>query len=184
MAVRSSMETLIRRLRDMVGDNGDGKPEFDGDRLQAILDNNQTRVRYEDVTPVLHFQPGGRADIHEVLSRFTDWEDGPELVDSQRNVLTALTEDLKTGRWTFTADMLTKIPIYVSGYAYDVYGAAADVCIEWASRLARRYDTGDERQKMARSQMATSLRAQAKEFRALAPMRTVRATRSDVRRQN
>lgn len=181
MAVRDSMLTLIQRLRDRTGDTEDA-PVFQGQRLQDILDNNQIRVRYERLIWVPHYIPGGVAEIHEVLSLFTDWEDTPELVDSQRRVLTPDTTDLKTGRWTFTANLMGLIPVYATGFAYDMYNSAADVCQEWAAKLARRYDTGDERQKMARSQMSTSLRAQAKEFRGMAPLRNAQAVRSDVRR--
>jgi len=139
------MSDLILRVRALTKARTD---EYDVDveswwtdqRVQDTLDSNSTFV----IDHGLAWQPqsigGGTVEYHIAQAGYRDWEqmasgttrwvirDGPGAVQGTAGY----TVDYRAGRITFTADQ-GGTAYYLTGYSYDVYGAAADI---WAERLA------------------------------------------------
>jgi len=86
----------------------------------------------------------------------------------------------KDGRLEFATDQSFHVPL-ISGLAYDLNGAAADVLTDWAAAVKDGYDVTLDGQSMSRSQRHSQLLEQAEAFRARSPIGSVRMRRRDVR---
>lgn len=86
------------------------------------------------------------------------------------------------GRIEFNTDQSSAVPL-LSGNAYDLHGAAADVLTVWAAAVKLGYDISTDGQSMNRSQRHRMLLDQADTHRAQAVPGRVRLARSDIRRR-
>lgn len=86
------------------------------------------------------------------------------------------------GRLEFDTDQTSKA-LMLTGIAYDLNGAAADVLTDWAAAVKGGYDVTVDGQSMKRSQRHSQLLAQAETFRAKAVIASVSMHRSDSRRR-
>ena len=84
------------------------------------------------------------------------------------------------GRMEFDADQSSR-PLFLTGLAYDLNAAAADVLTDWASAVKEGYDVTADGQTLTRSQRHKQMLEQAKTFRNRALAGSVRMHRSDVR---
>jgi hypothetical protein len=84
------------------------------------------------------------------------------------------------GRIEFKTDQATHVPL-LTGLAYDLNGAAADVLTAWAAAVQQGYDVTIDGQQMRRSQRHEQLLKQAETYRARAVVGTVKLHRTDVR---
>jgi hypothetical protein len=84
------------------------------------------------------------------------------------------------GRIEFASDQSTYF-LYLTGLAYDLNGAAADVLTDWAAAVKGGYDVTIDGQQMTRSQRHAQLLDQAKAFRSRAIVGSVRMRRGDQR---
>lgn len=170
MAVRSTMTSLINRLRRMIGDAaGEGQTWQDED-LQDYLDANRTEVRYGRLQEVETVLPAGTVEYKIFVANVGDWEDGAALVDSSFDSLTPTTEDLLVGRWTFTT--APDRPVYVTGFYYDLPGAAVAVLEAWQAREKLSFDVRADGHELKRSQKFDMLGQLAERFRRMAKART------------
>lgn len=149
MAVRSSMQDLVARVRQLVGDVSAPQDLTDQD-IQDACDANRADVRYEllnaapDIQPP---QPGPSGNAQFVwatyFSDFQHWESDVVLQGMVTNngatsapwvVLTPVSSDLISGKWTFAVTLPSIAtppsqfpPVYATGKAYDIYAAAASL---------------------------------------------------------
>lgn len=78
-----------------------------------------------------------------------------------------------------------EMPLFWTGYAYDIHGAAADVLEACAAAMSTAYDVSMDGQSLSRSQIAENYRKQAERQRALGtggadgPLRSI-PTRADL----
>lgn len=86
----------------------------------------------------------------------------------------------RDGRLEFATDQSFHVPL-ITGLAYDLNGAAADVLTDWAAAVKDGYDVTLDGQSMTRSQRHSQLLKQAEAFRARSPIGSVRMRRRDVR---
>lgn len=84
------------------------------------------------------------------------------------------------GRIDFATSQTTTVPL-MSGIAYDLNGAAADVLTDWASAVKLGYDITAEGESLTRSQRHAQLLEQAQAFRSRAVIGSISLTRSDVK---
>lgn len=87
------------------------------------------------------------------------------------------------GFCTFTESQVASMPL-LSGTAYDLYGAAADILTDWASAVKLGYDLTTDGQTLKRSQRHEQLMDQAEDFRKRAVIGSVRMERRDVKADN
>ncbi len=84
------------------------------------------------------------------------------------------------GRIEFATDQ-AHFFLFLTGLAYDLNRAAADVLTDWAAAVKGGYDVTVDGQQMTRSQRHSQLLEQAKAFRNRAVVGTVRLRRGDQR---
>jgi len=174
---RATMASLIALVRTMTG--SPTTSEFSDDEIQNALDAHRREYRYAALD-ALETRTASDVEYHDFTSPYRHWENGVALVSSAYAALTPDDSDLINGRWSFDADMNGSMPILLSGFAYDVNAAAADICTEWAAKLARDFDFQADLDQFKRSQKRTGLLEAAKAFRARSlPGGTAWLTRSD-----
>ena len=78
-------------------------------------------------------------------------------------MITPAGSDLIRGRWTFSGHQSDGV--LITGDAFNVYAAAADVLDMWAAKVAREFDFTTDNATFRRSQQAAALRAQAEAYR-------------------
>jgi len=173
---RATMAPLILRVRQEAGDPLTSV--FTDDDLQQALEEHKF------VAVDLPLEPVWARDgsVPQFWAPIGYWEgdgDGtiPTFKSSSLAPLTATTTDLMSGVFTFTG---AQPPVYITGSAYDLYAAAADICERWASKLARAYDMSDDKISLSRSQMAAGLRDQARLLRQRAYPNTIQTGRGDM----
>lgn len=163
---RSTMAALITRLRTLVADPAGASQAWADDDLQLALDAHRHQARYEELAPLDTIAAGGAITWLIWISPFTDWEDSPVLVDSGYTVITPASSDLIRGRWTFSSHQAAGA--LITGDAFNLYAAAAEVLDMWATKTAREFDFTADNATFRRSQQAAALRAQAETYRARA----------------
>jgi hypothetical protein len=80
----------------------------------------------------------------------------------------------------FTESQISTSPL-LSGIAYDLNGAAADVLTDWASAVKLGYDITTDAQTLTRSQRHAQILEQAENFRKRATIGSVQLVRRDVK---
>lgn len=174
------MLALITRLIRLIGDDA-SDPEFSGDELQTFLDAYRMKHNQAHLQPIPTTEEGGSVLYYEFRAGISDWESAATLYDNQFAEIDSAdyTQDAQAGTWTFTVGMSTPL-VCVTGSTYDLYGAAADALEAWAAKLSRKADFSDGDLDLKRSQMAKSLRENARQFRARQRVGSARMVRTDV----
>lgn len=132
MALRSTMTALISRLRRLIGDPAGSDQVWPDEDLQDALDAHRREARYARLREIETITAGGAVEYKIFAADVTDWEDAA-LVDSSFAAITPNTSDLLTGRWEFTT--APNRPVMISGFYYDIYGAAVEVLESWLGLL-------------------------------------------------
>lgn len=177
--VRTSCKALLSRLRNLIRDTDPDCQTFTQDQLQTALDQRRERVRYLELEALETRAAGGAVSYVDFQACLGDWDADAALVDGQYNALTPNTENLETGEWSFTTEP-SNLPVYLSGFTYDLYGAAADLLEEWAAKVKTEYTFSPGSGQHVRSQQHQMLLVQAERYRALQRVTVARMFRSDV----
>jgi hypothetical protein len=155
------------------------------DHLQAVLDKRVTMRLLQapiEVITITEFggavvAKNGRVEIVGTLDTET-----AEIVGLDGGPIEGDATVFPNGAIDFTENQLSASP-RISGLAYDLNGAAADVLTDWAASVKGGYDVTIDGQALRRSQRHAQLLAQAEAFRSKAVIGSVRLTRSDTRRR-
>lgn len=152
---RTGMANLISRLRVTIDDAG--TVLFSDNELQTTLDEHKWRVDFEPLEYEYSHIAGGSVEYKVYHSHYTNYEEGTALFEvedsagSERGTAD-YTADYVTGMVTFTADQ-NGTALYLTGWSYDLNGAAADC---WGARMAKvasRYDVNLDGHNLSRSQL-------------------------------
>ena len=176
---RNSLSSIISHVRLLIGDTAGSPQVWSDDDIQTFLDNHRQDVKYAQLYPVTDYSTGV-AQYLEWRAGGGWWDDDATLTDAQYQTLTPATKDLQRGVWVFathTPDAL------LSGAAYDVNAAAADVCDAWIGKIKFAYDFTADGSTFHRSQMLDHLQALAVRLRSSGPnggVRTAQLVRSDL----
>lgn len=170
MAARTTMASIISRVRNMIGDTlaADAGQQFTDDAIQDVLDESRLVVRYAVLRAEPTLGAGGVLSYNDYYSDMEDWEDSPVTILQGPNftTLTPATTDTLTGHWTFTLPAPGQLrPVYVIGLTYDRYAAAGELLMRWAAATAGQYNVTLAGQSLARSQAATMRMQLASKFR-------------------
>ena len=175
---RTTMGSLITRVRLLVSDPAGASQVFADDQIQDALDAHRTDVRYLELEAVETLSPTGTQYLaHHDPVYGGGWEDDEVLQSGSWATLTPATSDRLVGRWTFAVS--TSPPVYVTGKVYDIYAAAADVLDAWAAKEKLSFDAQADDARMSRSQKHEMLLEQARTFRRRSRPRSARLIRSD-----
>jgi len=166
---RGSMADLITRLRFMIGDPWiAGTPPtstFTDNQLQDALDHHRTDVIQDRLIGRLTFTTSG-AEWLDYQARWGFWEDDVLIADSTWAEVTPDTADLLTGHWTFTASEIP--PLFITGKAYDLYGAAVEILEAWQGIVRTAGEIvsfSEDGQSFTRAAKGTGIAALAEEYR-------------------
>jgi hypothetical protein len=161
---RETLAKLRSRLRRLVADPAGSNQVWADEELDDALDHNRREARYAHLKEIETIQPSGSVLYLIYEAGVGDWEDGAALTDSSFNPLTTgITEDLLTGRWTFTT--MPNRPVHVTGFYYDLYGAAVEILENWQAREKLSFDAQADQQSFKRSQKFEMLAQMADRYR-------------------
>jgi hypothetical protein len=120
----TTISLLITKIRGLINDPVSISQIFSDADINAALENFRIYTEDESLTQVgtLGWQ-----------SKWRNWED-VSLVDSYGTTLTAVTENLTQGFWTFAT---TPTAVLATGWVHDVYAASADLLVLWAGKLSQ-----------------------------------------------
>lgn len=177
--MRSTMTTLILRVRRLVGDPDTAARFHQDDDIQDALDEHRLDVRYYQPAVTPTYALGVAAEWLDYYdNRYGgNWEDDVVFASGSYAVLMPDTIDNLVGRWGFTASQPP--PVYVSGKTYDVYAAAADLVDQRAASVMLDFDVTSDRQSVLRSQKHKMLLEQAKKLRQKQRTHAIRGYRRD-----
>ena len=180
MAIRTTMATLVARIRVMISDPSGASAVFTDDTIQEVLDLSRVTVRYGILRCEPTLMPGGILSYTDFFADVGGWEDATAttLYSPSYAVLTPTVFDVITGHWSFTTTQV--LPVFIVGNYYDIYSAAADLCERMAATMARAYDFMSDGKKFSRSQMMTALLRMAATYRSQARARTIPIIREDI----
>lgn len=181
MTARTSMAALITLVRDLIYDPAGASQVFSDDQIQTALDANREEERYEELTPLADIAPGGAVSYSTWVSDDRHWEASITFTDAAYNVITGSSAyDYLAGRFTFSE---SQDAVLATGWTYDVYAAAADLCEQWAAKLKLQYDFSADGATYHRSQAVKGLLDRAATLRSQSEAggaQSVRMYRSDL----
>lgn len=179
--------------------NTSGATTFADQQVQDWLDRTRQLVRYEQLTPAPDIVPPATGpspaqfDWATYVSRYTDWEANEVLQGNlpggiSWQLLSPLTSDELTGRWTFDVTLPTIStnipgqlpPVFITGMIYDPYLAAAYLLEMWAAQLSDAFDFTSDGQTFRRSQRGAAKLMLAKQYRQSAKPITTQTVRRDL----
>lgn len=177
--MRSTMPTLVGRVRRLVGDPDQAARYFQDDTIQDALDEHRLDVRYFELSARVTYVTSGPVvwlDYYDGAYG-GNWEDDLLLTGFNWATLTPATSDTLTGHWTFAASQTP--PVWITGKSYDVYAAAAQLVDERAAAVMLDFDVTSDKQSVLRSQKHAMLTARARELRKRMRVSSTRAYRRD-----
>lgn len=162
---RSGLSDLLLQLRGMTdagtADYTIGTASYwDSDQLQVVLDRNRRDVQRELLTPVQKHVGGGTVQYLEYRSQFGNFEQttgGTAIfvveTSTGSDASTAnYSVDYARGIVTFTSDQ-AGTSYYLTGRAYDLNGAAADVWRMKAANSAKLFNFSTDNHSLSRAQL-------------------------------
>ena len=131
--------TLVELVARLINDVALSAWSFD--EVEDALDRNRDELRYERLDPVKTMASGGTITYKtfDAPGKWSHFDEAAATYDYNYDALTPAAEDLIAGRWTYSTEPTR--PVYVLGYSYDIYGAAADLLEERAAQLAEDVQT-------------------------------------------
>jgi hypothetical protein len=179
MAVRTTMASLIARVRLLINDPASGAQQFADQDIQDILDESRIDIKNGslDVQPTY---TNATIQYLDYYSSLGGWEDGMVLKQYLITVVTPTISEPITGHWQFAASTLP--PVFISGSSHDIYRAAADLLERWAARWVLSYNINVDGQSLQRSQVATALQNLAHTYRLKQRASRIHTTRIDLNR--
>lgn len=183
------MSELITRTRRLIGDNGSSQ-QFSDDEIQNMLDQHKVHIRYTPLQEVQDISTSGSVSYKEFWAinarggHVRNWEgtagDNLFFLDGGWGTITPSTFNYIEGKFRFSTAPTR--PVYVSGFYYDVEGAAADLCEEWAAAVKLCVTFSDGSDKIDLNAQYTHLIGLAEKLRRRQTTISVAMTRSDVNR--
>ena len=175
---RTGMADLITRLRGMIYDPAGASQTFSDDQLQVYLDN----LRNDLYQSELYAQPtvvaGGSVAYYYYYAPYGDWESSPVLEDGNWATVTPSGTALQRGVWTFGSSQ--QPPVYLTGNAYDLYGAAVEALRAMQAMERNAIDFTADGARFDRSQRFAHLESLIISYSAKAQVNFVQMVRTDV----
>ena len=184
------MSDLITRTRRLIGDNGSSQ-QFSDDEIQNILDQHKATVRYQPLQEQEDIDTGGTVTYKEFWAldarqNFVgNWEGTASgnlyFVDGTWGTITPSTFNYIEGKFRFTTAPTR--PVRAVGFYYDLEGAAADLCEEWAAAVKLCVTFSDGSDQFDLNAQYAHLINLAEKFRRKQRTISVTIARSDINRE-
>lgn len=189
MAVRSTMGTLITRVREMIGDEGiDGVTAFSDQRIQDVLDENCRRdVWYGQMQDQGTILPGGTVRYYDFYAPYQNWEGTVSLYNAEYTPLTGTlspgTADYLRGYFNFAGSAQAPYgpvrPLYITGSFYELALGAAILLEMWAGSVKSHVSFKDPNYQFQMHEQYDHLRQLADYYRGMASPTTISMVRGD-----
>lgn len=152
---RDGMANLIARLRRAVDDTGSATVWSDN-QLQDALDAHRERVHRENLLMEDAYTDAGSVTYYNYQSRFGNFEEGSavfELEDGAglSRAAGAYTVNYINGSFTMDSNQ-AGTALYLTGWTYDLNGAAAELWTERAGKVSSYYNVGLDGHTLSRAQ--------------------------------
>ncbi|HET8906191.1 MAG TPA: hypothetical protein VFN11_04420 [Ktedonobacterales bacterium] len=197
MAVRASMAAIITETRLLINDPAGGSQIFTDQQVQDHLDDPLTArydIRYEQLAygpsiVNLSGQQSGTASYiwADYYSGYSWWETDCVIQEGHYVVVTPAASDYITGHFQFELTPFVNgtvpgqmPPLYITGKAYDINGAARTLWMLRAALLATAYDFTADGQSFHRSQQMAMCLKMADYYGGRARARTITVHRDDL----
>src|SRR5258708_4234859 len=177
MAVRSTMASLITRIRVLINDPQGASQVFDDQTIQDVLDENRQDIGNVALQGVPTYS-GATIQYLDYYSNLGGWEDGYVLKQNLTVTVTPSVKEPIVGHWAFAASTLP--PVYITGSLHDVYRAAADLLERWAARYMTRFDFSSDGQRFRISQAPDQMQKLAHTYRMKQRAGVIVANRGDL----
>lgn len=176
MAARSTMASLILRIRDLINDPASTSQVWQDQQIQDVLDESRVDVINGVMTARATFS-GSTIQYFDYFTSAGSWEDGMTLRQYLTVLVTPSAIEPIVGHFTFSASILP--PVFITGKNYDRYRAAADMLERWAAKWVMSYNMTVDGQNLARSQVVPALLNLAKQYRMKQRPGTIKMVRDD-----
>lgn len=137
--VREGMAYLIDEVEVLINDktNQHHAPSD----IQIALDNNRDEATLLPLEAIQTFTSAGSVTYKTFRTpqKYTHWETTASLYDATNELLSPETYDFRNGRFSFVDEEAR--PVRLSGFTYDVYGAAADLLEQRATQLSEEFQS-------------------------------------------
>ncbi len=163
---RSTMLRLINRVRLLVADPASESQTWADEEIEECLDRHRAEARYAQLREIETIAAGGAVTYTIFAADVGDFEENCALVDSGFVALTPAEADYAVGRFEFATPPAR--PVMITGFYYDVYGAAIEVIEQWIAKLKGSIDLKVDGLDLKRSQKVEHLAKLAERYRALA----------------
>ena len=180
---RDGMANLLARLRGMIDDSGTAI--WSDNQCQDILDAHKLRVQREALAAEVTYTGGTTYVYTTYHSRLGDYEEGGtayfniEAADGTQRGTADYTADYVRGHVVMDNDQ-AGTALYLTGWSYDLQGAAADLWRERAGKVSSYYNVTADGHNMSRSQWFTHCKDMAVMYATQARAVTVRQWRHGV----
>ena len=175
---RTGMADLITRLRGMIYDPAGASQLLSDDEIQAHLDAHRMDFYQSSLYAQMTTLAGGSVAYYYYYASVGDWESTPTLQNSDYATLTPSGTALQRGMWTFGTSQ--QPPVYITGAAYDIYGAAVDALRILLAKERTTIDFDADGASFKRSQRVKHIEGLIATYSARAQVSSVTMTRSDV----
>jgi hypothetical protein len=179
MPLRTSMGSLITRVRGMINDTSGASQVWADFDIQMVLDES----RQDLFNQPLEARPTYGSGTLLYLDYFAppslgDWEDDIVLKQYLTTVVTPSVTDDIVGHWTFAATTLP--PVFITGKTFDIYRSAADLLERWAAKWALSYAISVDGQTLHREQACVALLNLAHNYRLKQRAHVISTYRGDI----
>ena len=175
---RTGMSELITRLRGMIYDPAGASQSLSDDELQAHLDAHRNDFYQSQMYAQPTIISGGSVAYYYYYAPVGDWESAPTLQDGNWATLTPSGTALWRGVWTFGTSQ--QPPVYITGAAYDVFGAAVDALQMLLAKERSAIDFDADGASFKRSQRFKQIESLIQSYAAQMQVKTVQMVRTDV----
>jgi hypothetical protein len=180
MSARAGLSDLITNLRTMCAA---GTVDWTDDQIQTVLDRHRAEINNRFVQPVPRVITGGAISYYDYYIGVGNLESGTALAvengQGQAYGTALYSVDAVRGIVNFPSGTGGSI-VAVTGRAYDVNGAAADLWRVKAAAYASSYDFSTDNHRMSRSQLIKNCFNMAALYEEMAPSTNHKIDRDDT----
>jgi len=177
MAVRTTMATLITRLRVLINDPASATQVFSDQTIQDVMDESRTDIVNQSLIPKPTFT-GSTVQYLNYYAELGGWESDWVTKQYLVNVVSPSIAEEIAGHWAFSTTTLPSV--YITGKVFDVYRAAADLLERQAAQWSLNFSFSSDGQSFQRAQVAPALLNLAKSYRMKQRPKTMGLYRSDL----
>jgi len=173
MTVRDSMVDLISRMRKIIS-NDDINASITDEELQRYLDAHREHYAKYELTGIEQIDG---SDPVEWIADEICWDKSAIISDKNNIIVIPDDADEIIGYWKTSVGYPE---LYVTGWVYDIFNAAADVIEQYSGQMMDYFDFSADGASFNLSQKRANFTKMVSDLRARGKIKTVRQVRNDA----